>query len=159
MKKKMELKNKIGVLGFGTLLVFAVLIATAGAETPYIGIIGIEIDGPPDDGVVEWKLVDFEDVINMTGNVTVRIDDDVVLEKNISSAIHIVAEFSISPKGWTHFDLNGSEGNHRIEVVIVSENGVVDKREYTYDGDDIITGEEEEVEAEDEEEEDWLECP
>lgn len=139
-----------GLLTFSVLLLvlFAVSVTAADTKTPYIGIKEVGIEGFPDEGYVTWKLVDFEDVITQTGAITVKIDDEIVLEKSISTHIRVVTGVLIAPNKYECFELNASNGTHRVEVVIVSENGVREESGFVYEGESIYTREDAIIEEE-----------
>jgi hypothetical protein len=142
-----------GLLTFGVLMLvlFAVSVTAADAKTPYLGITEVGIEGFPDEGIVAWKLMGFEEVITQTGEIRVWLDDEIVLAKNISTHIRTVTGVLISPNKSEYFELNGTEGVHIVEVVIVSENGIIDESGFTYNGEDIYTGRDEIIEEEEEE--------
>jgi hypothetical protein len=97
---------------------------------------------------------DYQSMVehNTTGNVTIYIDNEVIIEEQVNMSVKLFHGVLINRPETLKFTLNATEGEHFITAYIQSENVTANASCAYY----IEGAEEEETE---EEQEDWLSCP
>ena len=154
-KKKMKLKEKIEV-GILVLSILTVLGAGMNVAAASIDITNVSICEER-VGVVEYENIGDK---RSKGLLTVSIDNIMILETEIRTYAYKIGDEVLTPARFKYFDLNETEGMHRIEVVLIV--GVqMSIHVLHYEGlglEEVTELVEEEVKSE-EIVEDWLECP
>lgn len=158
-KMKMKKKgNKITLLVLGLIVLGFVLIGTgtAGAKMTFLDV---DIFG------VESRIggVSYTNEGNETteGNLTVRIDDVLILNKSVKTYSYQIGDEVFSPVMWRYFDLDETEGQHQLHIRLCEGYRCTDAIT-GYTGLGILEESQEEEESEEEELEDpveWVGCP
>jgi hypothetical protein len=138
-------KDKV-ITGILIAAAFTMLVASAAG---HIAIREVWTEEEDYTGYIDYQsMVDH----NTTGNVTIYIDNEMLLEEQVNMSVRLFHGFLIKRLETLKYTLNATEGEHFIAAYIQSENVTVNASCSYY----IEGTEEEETE---EEQDDWLSCP